>query len=120
MGGSRIGLQGSEVELVVKDSHGDPAVAGKAVEELPCDDAAIGILGPLLPDESRRAALVGDELGVPILTLTRAEKITELGSHVFRNMLTDAAQAEALAQYATKVLGDTGFAVVYASMPYGI
>jgi ABC-type branched-subunit amino acid transport system substrate-binding protein len=119
MRGIRLALQGSDVELVVKDSKGDPAVAGKAVEELAFDDGAIAILGPLLPEESRRAALVADELGVPILTLTRAEKITEFGTHVFRNMLADSAQAEALAQYAIKVLGYKSFAVLYPNVPYG-
>src|SRR5262249_60604366 len=57
-----------------------------------------------ISEESKRAALVADELQVPILTLTRAGKITDFGPNVFRNMLTDAAQADALAQYATKVL----------------
>ncbi len=118
--GIRLALQGSDVELVVKDTQGDPALAGKAVEELAFDDGAIAILGPLLVDESKRAALVADELQVPILTLTRTEKITDFGPNVFRNMLTDAAQADALAQYATKVLGYKNFAVLYPNLPYGI
>jgi branched-chain amino acid transport system substrate-binding protein len=120
MRGIRLALQGSEVELVVKDSHGDPAVAGKAVEELVFDDGAIAIVGPLWPEESKRAALVAEELQIPIVTLTRTDKITDLGPNVFRNMLTDAAQADALAQYATKVLGYKRFAVLYPNVPYGI
>ena len=120
MRGIRLAFQGSDLELVVKDSKGDPALAGKAVEELTFDDGAIAILGPLLPEESKRAALVADELQVPILTLTRAGKITDFGPNVFRNMLTDAAQADALAQYATKVLGYKSFAVLYPNVPYGV
>src|SRR5262249_16934976 len=50
--GIRLALQGSDIELVVKDTKGDPALAAKAVEELVFDDGAIGILGPLLVDES--------------------------------------------------------------------
>ena len=118
--GIRLALQGSDVELVVKDTKGDPALAAKAVEELVFDNGAIGILGPLLVDESKRAALVADELQVPILTLTRAERITDWGPNVFRNMLTDAAQADALAQYATKTMGYKSFAVLYPNLPYGI
>ncbi len=120
MRGIRLALQGSDVEVVVKDSKGEPAVAGKAVEELAFDDGAIAILGPLWVEESKRAALVAEELQVPILTMTRTEKITDLGPNVFRNMLTDAAQADALAQYATKVLGYKSFAVLYPNVPYGI
>src|SRR5262249_57777901 len=73
-----------------------------------------------ISEESKRAALVADELQVPILTLTRAGKITDFGPNVFRNMLTDAAQADALAQYATKVLGYKSFAVLYPNVPYGV
>ena len=118
--GIKLALQGSDIELVVKDSKGDPSLAGKAVEELTFDDGAIAILGPLREDESKRAALVAEELQVPILTLTRTANITEIGPHVFRNMLTDAAQAEALADYGTKVLGYKSFAILYPNVSYGI
>lgn len=118
--GIKLALQGSDIELVVKDSKGDPSLAGKAVEELTFDDGAIAILGPLWVDESKRAALVAEELQVPILTLTRTENITEIGPHVFRNMLTDSAQAEALADYGTKVLGYKSFAILYPNVSYGI
>jgi ABC-type branched-subunit amino acid transport system substrate-binding protein len=117
--GIRLALQGSDIELVVKDSKGDPSVAGKAVEELAFDDGAIAILGPLWVDESKRAALVAEELQVPILTLTRTENITEMGPHVFRNMLTDAAQAEALANYGTHVLGFKSFGILFPDVSYG-
>jgi ABC-type branched-subunit amino acid transport system substrate-binding protein len=117
--GIRLALQGSDIELVVKDSKGDPSVAGKAVEELAFDDGAIAILGPLWVEESKRAALVAEQLEVPILTLTRTENITDLGPHVFRNMLTDTAQAEALANYGTQVLGFKSFAILYPDVSYG-
>jgi ABC-type branched-subunit amino acid transport system substrate-binding protein len=120
MRGIKLALQGSDIELVVKDSKGEASQAGKAVEELTFDEGVIAILGPLWVDESKRAALVAEELQVPILTLTRTENITEIGPHVFRNMLTDSAQAAALADYATKVLGYKSFAILYPNVSYGI
>jgi ABC-type branched-subunit amino acid transport system substrate-binding protein len=119
MRGIRLALQGSDLQLVVKDTAGEPSLAGKAVEELAFDDGVIAILGPLWVDESKRAALVAEELQVPILTLTRTERITDLGTNVFRNMLTDSAQADALARYATQVLGYKSFAVLYPNVAYG-
>lgn len=117
--GVQLALHGSDIELIVKDTQGDIQLSGKAVEELTFDDQAIGALGPLLGDDSKRAALVAEELQMPILTMTRMEGITDIGPHVFRNMLTNSAQAEALAEYATKKLGYKHFAVLYPKIPYG-
>lgn len=119
MKGVKLALEGSDIEVVVKDSQGDVMLAGKAVEELVFEHGAIAVLGPLLAEDAKRAALVSGELQVPILTMTRTEEITALGPWVFRNMLTNSAQAEALARYSTEVLGIKTFAVLYPKIPYG-
>jgi ABC-type branched-subunit amino acid transport system substrate-binding protein len=118
--GIKLALEGSDVELVVKDSQGDVMLTGKVMEELVFDSGAIAILGPLLVDDSRRAALLSEELQVPLLTFTRADGITQLSPWVFRNMLTNAAQAEALARYTIDVLGFKRFAILYPNKPYGV
>jgi branched-chain amino acid transport system substrate-binding protein len=118
--GAQLALKGSNVELVVKDSQGDVNLAGKLVEELAFDSGAIAIIGPLLADDSRRAALVAEELQVPIITMTRSEGITQIGPHVFRNMVTNQQQAQALADYAMGELGFKTFAVLYPNMPFGV
>lgn len=118
--GIQLALKTSDVELVVKDSMGDVNLAGKAVEELAFDEQVIAVMGPLLGDDSRRAALVAEELQVPIVTLTRAEGITKIGPHVFRNMITNRQQAETLADYAIGTLGYKTFAVLYPNIPFGV
>jgi len=118
--GAQLALKGSSVELVVKDSQGDINLAGKMVEELTFESGAIAIIGPLLADDSRRAALVAEELGVPIITMTRSEDITDIGPHVFRNMVTSQQQAEALAEYAIAELGFKTFGVLYPNIPFGV
>ncbi len=117
--GLQLALKGSNVELVVKDSQGDTNLAGKMVEQLAFDDGAIAIIGPLLPDDSRRAALVAEELQVPLITLSRSEGITDIGPHIFRTMVTNSQQAEALAEYAMGTLGYKTFAVLYPNTPFG-
>lgn len=117
--GIQLALKTSNVELVVKDSQGDVNLAGKMVEELVYEHQAIAIIGPLLGDDSKRAALVAEELQIPIITLTRVEGITAIGPHVFRNMLTNAQQAQALADYAVNTLGYKTFGVLYPSLPFG-
>ena len=118
--GAQLALRGTNLELVVKDSQGDVNLAGKLVEELAFDNGAIAIIGPLLSDDSRRAALVAEELQVPIITMTRNAGITEIGPHVFRNMVTNQQQAEALADYAMNTLGYKSFAVLYPNIPFGV
>ncbi len=120
MRGIQLALQGSDIELVVKDTQGDVTLAGRQVEELAFDEQAIAIIGPLLADESHRAALVAEELQVPILTLTRSENITSIGQYVFRNMLTNSQQAQALADYAMSTLGYKTFALLYPNIPFGV
>lgn len=118
--GVKLGLQGSDIELVVKDTQGDVNKTGQAMEQLAFDDGAIAALGPLLVDDTKRAALLAEELQVPLLTLSRQEGITDIGPYVFRNMLTNSAQARAIADYAMNVKGLKKFAVLYPNIPYGV
>jgi ABC-type branched-subunit amino acid transport system substrate-binding protein len=119
MRGIKLGLAGSDIDVVVKDTKAEPMEAGKAVEDLYFEQGAIAAIGPLLGDESRRAALVAEELGLPLVTMTRSEDITDIGPFIFRNMLTYSDQARALADYATKELGFKRFAMLYPNIPYG-
>lgn len=118
--GVQLALAGSNIELVVKDTQGEVMLAGQSVEQLAFDEGAIAVLGPLLQDDSRRAALVAEELQVPLLTMTRSEGITDIGPHIFRNMLTNSAQAQAIADYAMNVRGFKRFAMLYPNIPYGV
>lgn len=120
MRGVNLAFKGSDIEVIVKDSQGDVNLAGKMVEELAFDEGAIAIIGPLLADDSRRAALVAEELQIPIVTLTRLQGITQIGPYVFRNMVTNEQQAEALADYAMGTLGYKSFAVLYPNIPFGV
>ena len=120
MRGIRLGLKGSDIELVVKDTQGDGTRAATAVEELVFNDGAVAAIGPLFIEDSKRAALVAQDLGLPLLTLTRSEDVTEIGPFVFRNMLTYSAQTRALVDWATAVMGYKSFAVLYPNTPYGV
>ena len=120
MRGIRLGLKGSDIELVVKDTQGDGTRAATAVEELVFNDGAVAAIGPLFIEDSKRAALVAQDLGLPLLTLTRSEDVTAIGPFVFRNMLTYSAQTKALVDWATAVMGYKTFAVLYPNTPYGV
>jgi ABC-type branched-subunit amino acid transport system substrate-binding protein len=117
--GLQLAFKNSDITLVVKDSNGDVGQAAKAVESLALDEGAIAVIGPYNGDEARRAAVTAEDQGVPLLTMTRKEGITELGPHVFRNALTSSMQTRALVDYSVKVLGFKSFAMLYPSAAFG-
>ena len=112
-------LQGrGTVQVEMKDTKGEPDAAAEAVEEL-AKDGAIAILGPIGLAEGPAAAARAQQLGVPMISLSRAEGITAMGSYIFRDMPTSSAQARALADYAAKKLGAKTFGILQPDSSYG-
>ena len=108
----QIDLQGrGPVQVLVKDSKNEPDGAQAAVEEL-AREGAIAILGPIGLTEGTAAAVRAQQLGVPILSLARAEGLTQLGPYVFRDMVTSSQQATAVARYAIEKLSAKTFAIL--------
>ena len=110
---------GPEIDIVVRDSKGDAAEAAKAVQDFVTVDGAIAVVGALFRVEAEGAAAKAQELGVPLVTLTAEEGITDVGPFVLRTGLTNAAQVDALVRYAMDVVGMKRFAILYPRHPYG-
>jgi ABC-type branched-subunit amino acid transport system substrate-binding protein len=106
------------LQVEVKDSKGEADAAADAVEEL-VQAGAIAIVGPLGVAEGLAAATRAQQLGVPLVSLSRAEGLTALGDYVFRDMPTSSAQAKAVADYAQKKLNVKGFGILQPESPYG-
>lgn len=113
------GKKASSIALVVRDTKSDRVAAAQAVEELVLQEGVIAIVGPMFTNESQPAAFKAQELGVPLLTISSADEVGNVGPYVFRNGLTYKAQAEALVSYAMDVAGMKTFAVLYPRHPYG-
>ena len=106
------------VLVSIKDSKGEPDTAAAAVEEL-FNEGAIAILGPLALDEGYAAATRAQQLGIPMLSLSRAENLTAIGDFVFRDMPPASAQARAVAEYAAKKLNARAFGILQPQSQYG-
>lgn len=117
--GLRLALAGSRIELLVKDDAGDPEKAAKLAVDLILDDHVIGLAGGVLTQEAQAVALKGQELGVPVISFSRAEDVTALGEYVFQDMLTNSQMTEALAAYAVESRGLRSFGVLFPEMTYG-
>jgi branched-chain amino acid transport system substrate-binding protein len=112
-------LQGrGNVQVEVVDSKGEPDAAAEAVEQL-AQKGAIAILGPLGIAEGFAAATRAQQLGIPIVSLSRAEGLTALGEYVFRDMPTSSAQARAVADYAQRKLNAKSFGILQPDSSYG-
>jgi len=106
------------IKVEVIDSKGEADAAADAVAQL-AEKGAIAILGPLGIPEGLAAAVRAQQLGVPIVSLSRAEGLTALGEYVFRDMPTSSAQARAIADYAQKKLGAHNFGILQPDSSYG-
>jgi ABC-type branched-subunit amino acid transport system substrate-binding protein len=116
--GLQLALGDDPTRIVIRDSQGDAASAAAGVQAL-AEAGAQVIIGPILSGEAAAAAAAAQRLGIPIITLARTEGLTQLGSYVFRNFLTDSAQARAILHYAADVRGMKRYAVLYPDAEYG-
>lgn len=107
------------VELVVKDSKADPALAATAVEELVTQDKVMAIIGPLMSRDVDAAAQKAQELKVPLISLSQKDGVTAIGDYVFRVALNSTSQVQTLVDYAVKQKGLKSFGVMYPNNNYG-
>jgi ABC-type branched-subunit amino acid transport system substrate-binding protein/Tfp pilus assembly protein PilF len=111
--------KGVKIRVVVKDTEGDPEVAAGALRDLAADSSVLAVIGPLMKKTSHAAALVAEEVQIPLLTLTTEEKICSMGPWVFRNAVTLSAQVKSLIRYAHEQKGCSRFAILHPSTGLG-
>lgn len=104
------------IKISIKDTGSDSSKALGAVRELLEEDVA-AIIGPIITAES--VAIEAQKFGIPIVTLTQKENITNIGDNVFRNFLTPKMQVKALVSYAIEELGLNSFAILHPDENYG-
>lgn len=110
---------GRPIELVIRDTMGEAEGTVTGLEELVEKENVTVIVGPLASGESTAAAKKAQELGVPIITFTQKDGITNEGDMVFRNFLTPSKEIEALLNRAITEMGIAKFAVLYPDKTYG-
>jgi len=110
--------EGSGFRVATRDTRGEADGAVEAIRLLAAD-GAVAVIGAVTNAEGPRGAATAQELGVPLLSLSKVEGVTGIGPYVFRVMLTASAQAAALAEFAVARRGIRRFAVLYPDIPYG-
>jgi len=110
---------GGDIELIIKDSAGDPGIAVAAVRDLVLTNKVAAIIGPLSRVAAEAAAEEAEKLWVPIITLTQKEGVSHIGDYVFRYFLSNEQQTRALVEYAVLGLDYKRFAILHPDDSYG-
>ncbi|MEA3427950.1 MAG: penicillin-binding protein activator [Thermodesulfobacteriota bacterium] len=105
------------LKLIIKDTESDADKAATAAKELFEEQHVAAIIGPIFTAES--AAMVAQDKGVPIITITQKNNITGTGDYVFRNFFTPMMQVHTLVSYMIEDLGLGSFAILYPDDNYG-
>ena len=108
--------RGRDFRVEYRDTASDPGKTAQAVREL-AEMGVVAIIGPVGPAEE--AAKEAQARGIPIITLTGRETVTDLGGYVFRHFLTQGIQVKSVTDYASGVLDLKRFAMLYPDEPYG-
>jgi branched-chain amino acid transport system substrate-binding protein len=109
----------SGIQVIVRDSAGDPARAAAAVRDLAANEDVAAIVGPLRSSASEAAARAAEEEGVPLVALTTREEVPRDRPFVFRLRTTPEDELRYLVAYAFEELGARRFAVLYPDDGYG-
>jgi len=101
------------LNLLIRDTQGDPAKAAKIVAEFAADSNVRAVIGPLPQVEVDQAAGTAESSQIPMVSLSQKADVAKQGLYVFRNFLTIADQAASLVDYACGEKKWKKFAILY-------
>ena len=108
-----------DLELVIRDTYNQEEKAVSGLESLVHDEKVIAVIGPLFSKTSVAVAQKAQKLGVPLITLTQKQGITETGEMIFRNFLTPEKEVKRLLDVAMDKKGIKRFGILYPDNSYG-
>jgi len=106
------------VQLIIKDSEGDPHEVQRAVREL-AEQKVLGIVGPLSQLTVAAAAEEAQKQGIPMITLSQKQGVPEIGSYIFRNFLTIPDQVFTVVNHVCSNSEKKHFAILYPDSSLG-
>jgi ABC-type branched-subunit amino acid transport system substrate-binding protein/TolA-binding protein len=110
---------GASLRIYVEDSGGTPVSAAQAVERLVNQRKVMAILGPINWKEALAVAEKAQDLGVPNISLTTRDGISDRGPFLFQNGLTPRVQLESLVQHCIGTRGFRRFAILAPNDTFG-
>jgi len=117
--GMELAVQGTNLELLVKDCPLDEAGAAQAVRELAQEPRLLLILGPITSAAAGGAAQAAQAQGIPLIALTQKTDVTQAGPLIFQAFLSARAQVRELVRYGVNQMGIRDFALFAPESAYG-
>lgn len=112
-------LSPAPVELVYKDSKGDPMEAVRVFKELQREGVPV-VIGPFTSTEVRVVGAEAERAGVTLITTSAtADDLSTLGPHVFMMLPPNSQQGSDQAKYALSRFSAKTAAILYRQNPYG-
>ena len=90
------------IRFVYRDSATEGVAAAQLVSQLTDDDRVMGVIGPLLGTVAGAAARRAQQEMVPLLSLSQAPELPQIGNFIFRDTLTAQQQVSTLVAHAIK------------------
>jgi len=114
-----LAAEGTGVELIFRDTGGEPEAAEEAFEALVLDKGVAAVIGPLLKDTAKAVARDAQDAGVPLLALTQTPGITDTGEYIFRGMMTVDHQIDQLLDHVMDLEGLRNLAIMAPKNSFG-
>ena len=108
-----------DIELIIRDTAGDPDKAVAAFEDLALNRGVSIVLGPLASRTAFPVANRAKELGVPIIAFSQTENLANVGDMIFRFYFSPDQEISSLVKIAYDQLKNMSFAVMYPANTYG-
>ena len=107
------------LNLIVRDTRGDPNLAAKILEEFSQKPEIKIVIGPLPQVEVDQAVPLAEKAGLPLVALTQKPGIAKMGDYIFRNFLTVADQVGTIVDYACNEKRWRKLAILYPTGAVG-
>ena len=101
------------VNLLIRDTKGDPQTATKLVAELASNSDVRAVIGPLPQVEVDQAAAAAEAASLPMISLSQKQDVPKLGQFIFRNFLTVQDQVASVVNYACSEKKWKKLAIIY-------
>ncbi|MFZ2087346.1 MAG: penicillin-binding protein activator [Desulfobaccales bacterium] len=117
--GMELAAQGTNLELIFRDTAKDPAQTARLVQELAQDSRVTALIGPLTSAEAQAAAEAAQTAGIPLISLSQKRDLTVSGPLIYRVFLTPAVQVRALLRHTVGEKGLKRYAMLSPDSAYG-
>ncbi len=113
------GISGHNVELIAEDSEGKQEKAVAAMEKLASVDQILGLVGAVFSSSSLAIAPRAQQEKIVMISPSSTHPdLTNKGSFIFRDVVSDAVQAQVSAKYVSQVMGIKKVAILYTKNDY--